>query len=295
MNEFTFFGKPIEELTEEELMAERDVQAWAAARMIDAAHNQSARLNWLIENEPYVDPEDIERMYEDGDITREERNELRKRARKRRYEHDKAERAIVFAQMLEAHFKAVKVKCSEQIEIIRGEKKHAVRGKKPRPRKPPRYDPRVGKVRKSWYAPVAPIIGYIRKWNRVSYNYKEFEKILKRTDPMQNWDYEKLQQIAFSRGYMSTVTLAAAVAQEMNITVSGAENMLKSGRLTWGYCLLIGAILEMTPAEFCDTFLSGYFKEVVDGKWIAELTDEEKKSLLYRPYMPQDINRTEEE
>lgn len=268
--EFTYFGKPVEEMTIEELMAERDVQSWAANRMADAAFIQTKKLAHLQSEEPLPDEADLEKMYEDGQITRQERNEIRRTIRKRKYDHAKAERAIVFGQMAEANFKAVRVKCSEQIELIRGDQKHAVRGKKPTPHKPPRYDPRRGKVRENMYAPVAPIIAYVTKWNRIKQARNDFDKQLQKVDPIKNWDYDRLLYIANSRGYMSRPTLEAAVAQELGITMHSASVMLKEGKMTWQHITTIGAILEMTPAEFCDVFLYDYFKEVVDGKWIAD-------------------------
>lgn len=195
----------------------------------------------------------------------------------------------MFAGILKEHFQAMKVKCSEQIEIVRGEKKHAVRGKKPRPRKPPAYDPRRYKARVGSYAPVAPIIGYAKKWNAINDNRKAFEKVMTRLVPVKYYSKENLMRIAISRGYGTRVTLAAAVAQELGITIKGAETMLATGRMTWGYLLLIGALLEMTPAEFCDVFLSGYFQEVVDGKYEAVVDDEHKKDLLARPHIPNTV------
>lgn len=281
MDEFLFHDKPIEEMTEEELMAERDCQAWMANRMADIINKQKFRLSGYQDSMPYVDEDDIQKMYEDGQITREERNKIRKVARRRKYDHDRAEMYTAYAEMLEAHFKAVKVKCSEQIMILRGSEKVAVRGRKPRPRKPPRYrDPRKNKVRRNQYAPVAPIIGYRTKWNKLSrIRFNETLKLARRI-PLRYWNYESLKRVAVSKGYGSVTTLSAAVAQEFGLTVRSATDFLRDGRLGWGHVLVLASFLEMTPAEFCDVCLHGFFKEVVDGKFVAHITEEEKKAFL---------------
>ena len=267
--EFTYFGKPVEEMTLEELMAERDVQAWAANRMREAYHEQRKRLIWLQNQEPLADEEELEKMYEDGEITYDEFKNIRKQVRKRRYEHGKAERAIVFAEMAEAHYKAVRVKCSEQIEFVRNGKPLPIRGAKARKSKRSTYDPRRKKVRDGKHS-VKPIESYVTKWNRLKRNQSDFDTQLRKISPIKNWDYDRLLTIGFSRGYMSKAALEAAVAQELGITMRSATIMLTSGKMTWKHITTIGSLLEMTPAEFCDVFLYDYFKEVVDGKWVAD-------------------------
>ena len=56
---------------------------------------------------------------------------------------------------------------------------------------------------------------------------------------------------------------------------------MDKGRFTWGQVLVLGAWLQMTPKEFCDIFLSGYFTEYY-GRYIASYDNLDREVLLKR-------------
>ena len=85
--DFTYFGKSVEEMTTDELMAERDLQSWAKNRANYAAIRMQEKIDWLRENEPVVSEDEIRRMYEDGELSEEEMKSLRKVARKAQSEY----------------------------------------------------------------------------------------------------------------------------------------------------------------------------------------------------------------
>lgn len=85
-----------------------------------------------------------------------------------------------------------------------------------------------------------------------------------------SWDREKFLLIARDRGYQTEEALIFDVAEELRMERSKAASALKSGRFTWGQVLYLGAMMQMTPKEFCDTFLSGYFIEHNDDEYRAD-------------------------
>lgn len=73
------------------------------------------------------------------------------------------------------------------------------------------------------------------------------------------WDKERFLLIASDRGYQTENALVADIAKELNLDRSAVRLLMEKGRFTWGQVIVLGAMFEMTPKEFCDTFLAGYF------------------------------------
>ena len=91
-----------------------------------------------------------------------------------------------------------------------------------------------------------------------------------------------LMQVARDRGYFTELAVTASVSEALNISIGGADQLLQSGKMSWGQCMVIGSLFEMTPKEFCDVFMSGYFVEVADGVFRAKVDDID--NLLDAPY-----------
>ena len=96
-----------------------------------------------------------------------------------------------------------------------------------------------------------------------------------------SWDRDKFNLIAADRGYHTEEMILSAVAEELRLTRTNARLAIQGGRWTWGQVLCLGAMLEMTPKEFCDTFLAGYFVDRY-GEYRAEYENLDKPSLLKR-------------
>lgn len=99
--------------------------------------------------------------------------------------------------------------------------------------------------------------------------------------PIEQWSKETLMKIASDRGYRSEQAVVYALSSELGCTMATAKKMLETGRMTWGQVMVIGAMFEMTPREFCDTFMRGYFKETTVGTFVATLDD--PVPLLQKP------------
>ena len=74
-----------------------------------------------------------------------------------------------------------------------------------------------------------------------------------------SWDKERFLLIASDRGYQTENALIADIAKELALDRSAVRLLMEKGRFTWGQVIVLGAMFEMTPREFCDTFLAGYF------------------------------------
>ena len=117
-------------------------------------------------------------------------------------------------------------------------------------------------------------------------------KPMKRMQPIVTWDVDKLKAVAHDRGFFTDIGIASIIAEALNITITSANTLIKSGKLSWGQCMVIGAVFEMTPKEFCDIFMSGYFREIADGVYKAHVDDYE--ALLDMPYKAKVREKTDE-
>ena len=88
-----------------------------------------------------------------------------------------------------------------------------------------------------------------------------------RTLPLPTWDKQKFLQVCGDRGYTHERTVVYAVAEELGLARATVQQMLSSGRMRWEQILVIGAMFEMTPKEFADVFLSGFFVETEQGHY----------------------------
>lgn len=99
------------------------------------------------------------------------------------------------------------------------------------------------------------------------------------------WNRERFDMIVADRGYQTESALIADVAKELMLDRTSAKLLLDKGRFTWGQVLCLGAMLDMTPKEFCDTFLADYFVET-HGKYRAALDNMDRYTLLKNPIRP---------
>lgn len=292
--EVKLHNKDFEDMELLELYAERSARNWHRSRIKRCIELLKTRKWWLENNMPIYSPEEIKRQYEDGEISKTQYQTAfarRKRAINQRMKNDDR---MIFAERIVYHESSIIAFLDELIA-----EKLAKEDKGKPKKKTAGYDPR----RKSGYDNVPPPqIDPQRRWATRDKDPKPFPKlqhakmrwkkgkkddntvttIMKRMQPIITWDADKLMEIAKDRGYFTDYAVMAAVAEALNITLSGADKLLQSGKMSWGQCMVIGAIFEMTPKEYCDVFMSGYFKEVADGVFKAHVEDTE--ALLDVPY-----------
>lgn len=96
-----------------------------------------------------------------------------------------------------------------------------------------------------------------------------------------SWDRDKFFLIANDRGYQTEEAVVSMVGKELRLDRFKAKLSLEDGKFTWGQVLVLGAFMEMTPKEFCDTFLAGYFVEAF-GEYRADYEHINKEALLKR-------------
>ena len=94
-----------------------------------------------------------------------------------------------------------------------------------------------------------------------------------------SWDKEKFMLVAKDRGYLTEEGVIYIVGKELGLKRPAAKLIIEKGKFTWGQVLCIGALFEMTPKEFCDIFMAGYFVEKF-GEYRASYDNIDKTALL---------------
>lgn len=263
--------KELTRMTPVELRREKAAHKYEHNKLRRATETLERRIQWLSENLQFVDMEEKKAQYHRGEITLKQFQSFMgtqsTRIRQYRATEDKRE----YVNKLYVHEEAVIRLIDELLEE-----------KQSKPNNPGyRYyvDPRK---RAGWYNPRADwkrTHPHVRppkrlkkhgdKWDAIDSSNQKVARLMVKMQAMPKWDYERLKFIARDRGYSTELSIAAAISDAIGISISSAKSVLKSGRMPWSYILTIGALFEMTPLEFCDVFLNGYFEEAVDGKWVA--------------------------
>ena len=276
INTVSFCGKPVKDMTIEELKRERALHGWASRRFETAALKHTMRLHHLRNNYPVYTKEEVNQAYENGEIDWREKGSRMHSINARIQAHERAESQIIFGVQVADHHKAMAVYLGEMIKIKEARIRHPVRGTRKK------YNPYIracatnprpweSKIPGEKLKPKSRIVAYRKKWNEISKSQADTLKSIAHTPTMKHYDRDAFTRICYAKGYTTPMLIAAAVAQAVGITIHSAMIMVRTGDMTFDNVLKIGAEFEMTPAEFCDSFLHGYFQEYVDGKWVATL------------------------
>ena len=285
-------NKPFDEMELTELYAEKMARGWHRYKVVNARNKLSMKKHWLEENKPILSKEEIKERYENGLLTKTQYQTAfanRKSAINYRMRIDDymnyADRIIYDEESVIAYLDEL---------ILEKQAEEAKKKPKAKIGRPKKYDPRKKESKNNTLDPQRkwatreefkslPKLQKARaRWKKGKSDDVKPMMVMKRMQPIITWDIDRLMAVARDRGYFTEVAVTAAIAEALNITVGGADRMLQSGKLSWGQCMVIGALFEMTPKEFCDIFMSGYFREVADGVFKAQVDDIE--NLLDAPY-----------
>lgn len=113
----------------------------------------------------------------------------------------------------------------------------------------------------------------------------KWQKSLDRDNTLVSWDRDKFMLIAADRGYQTDEAIIQDVGNELKLDRARAKAIIDRGRFTWGQVLCLGAMLQMTPKEFCDTFLAGYFTDQ-NGEYRADYKNISRIELLKTTIKP---------
>lgn len=280
-------NKKFVDMTYEELLAEMYARRWHRSKTRHAAMGLERRLHWLKENKPILTKEELKRAYEDGELTKKQYSTAFATRKKAIDYRMRAEDYLEYARRIMFDEEAVITYIEELLEVRKGQRamvKYASPGSG-------KYDPRKRASksnpdpRRKWETRVPdckrPSLRKARqRWNNYRAANETAAKTTAKMQPIEQWDVEKLKEVARDRGYFSESAVYTLLSQELGVSVYMCQKIMEQGKLSWGQCIVIGAVFEMTPREFCDVFLSGYFKEV-GGKYVAKVDD--TKALLDRP------------
>lgn len=271
-----FNDKELEDMTLEELRIERKVHSFMYNKYKSMLFHLDRHLHWMHENLPPIDLEEERAKRDRGEITT---NMYASKCsqynnRERNYKATIAENEYVDRFM--QHEKAVVLMIDERIEKVKAMPKRKPGAKSIDPRKRGgRNNPKKSYDSKPMPKRLKPLKGHDRHWQYMKQKDKSAETALQRRQPITTWDYSKLKASARAAGYYTEETMLASAAHELEVTINGAKRLLESGKLSWSQAMLIGALFEMTPAVFCDVFMNGYFKEIAEGKYVAQVDDKD--------------------
>lgn len=265
-------NKPIERMTLEELKQERQVHAWQHNKSKRGAEALQKRLYWLEENEPIQSREEIQADYEEGRLSAAQYKTAFARRAKAISNRKSAERKAEYSRRVADEEAGLIFAIDEQILD------RQVNAPRPKRGRPCKRDPRKRQaVKRTAYKRPPNLMTLQKRWHLIQSSNRNN---LTKSAPIPYWNIGTLQKIALDRGYFTEHGFTAYVAQELQLPYETTKKLLQTGGFTFGQALTLGAFLEMTPKEFCDTFLFHYFRDNFGG-YVA--TVEDKEVLLNKP------------
>lgn len=301
--EIKLHNKPFEEMELTELYAEKMARKWHRYKMINARNKVSMKKHWLEENKPILTIEEIKQKYENGEMTQNQyktafanrKTAISYRMRINDY-MDYADRIVFHEDTTIAYLDELIAQAqafADKPNSRGGKKGYDPRKRESRYNHNSKLDARRKWATREEQKPFPKLQKARARWKSYKAQDNPTLNTMKRMQPIITWDIDTLMSVARDRGYFTEIAVIATIAEALNISVQGAKMMLTVGKLSWSQCIIIGAVFEMTPKEFCDVFLHGYFKEVADGVFKAQVDDIE--SLLDAPYkaLPRKDNKNE--
>lgn len=84
------------------------------------------------------------------------------------------------------------------------------------------------------------------------------------------------------------------IATELGSNMVQAKYMYENGCFTWLQIMLIGACLQLTPTEFAECFMSGYFKEIGNGLYQATYDKIPAEAIVSEPIFESPDDKSED-
>lgn len=294
-DEVKLHNKEFEDMDLLELYAERSARSWHRNQILHCRERLKKRQWWLEENMPIPTLEELQRQYENGEISKAQKQTSTARRKQAINMRMKNADRMNYAERVAIHEAAIVAYLDELIAEKLAKKyipkKTPNRKYDPRKRRgknnvpPPQLDPQRKWATRKEPSPFPSLRKARIRFRRGTANDKVPMMVMRKMQPIVSWDINKLMQVAKDRGYFSEVAVTAVISETLDITLTSTNRLIQSGRLSWGQCMIIGSVFEMTPKEFCDVFMAGYFKQVADGVFKASITEEELLALRQTPYV----------
>lgn len=128
--------------------------------------------------------------------------------------------------------------------------------------------------------------------NRKSRAVKSQILSVRKVRPLPTWDKRTFFSVAADRGYSTEGGLIHGVGEQLGLARATVKEMLGTGRFRWEQILVLGSWLEMTPREFCDCFLKGFFIEDELGHFKCHL---DSTLFVLHPPKTQDARQRRQE
>ena len=263
----TLFGKDISQLSYDELKRELSVQKYLLRKFKSwvSTERYNNEKYTLTEEQRIEERKKLQEAYDNGEITFRQWigkvSGVEKRSTNKRYDR---------VVLLENYIKNLELFIKDLDYFIERRAEPLTNASHNRSKE--RIRSRNAKARKA-----------VINENAKAYQWKE---MIERDGFFVSWDKEKFLLVATDRGYQTESAIIQAISEELRLDRTRARLIIDNGRFTWGQVLCVGAMFEMTPKEFCDIFLVGYFVDQF-GEYRASVENMNKDTLLKYAIKPQ--------
>lgn len=279
----SYYGKGLKEMTYHELMQEHAVMYWWTQflkQQIFRYERITSSYSQWVEKENAEWLEKITKMYEDGEIT-----QYGFMLRKGRIGNKNRKLSNRFARL--NYLKMIYYESMAYKKLVKERKALKAKPKK-------RNKPRQGIYKVNNFKPRKST----QRRNRL--NIQTYQNFMRWTNEQEKkglgelWNKEEFDKVCANRGYVTDIMIRFMISNETGCDMLQARFMHENGCFTWLQIMLIGACLQLTPTEFAECFMSGYFKEIGNGLYQATYDKIPKEAVISVPIFESADDKSED-
>lgn len=279
----TFFGKDITDMTYPELRRERELHIWFSVRMMKLAdaveYDVSQREHIKEDFKPLIQA--LDEAYDRGELTQGEYFNQKGVYTKKLLALERTEHKAQFARMAQFQHRAYMNLLDERLATL------------PKPRRKKRK-PRASIYRKNNFKRYTSDQRKWEKYRDMRKSFLKWQQHQERQSLGELWNKEAFISICASRGYVSELMIQQLISMQTDSTMTQSRYMLDNGCFTWLQIMLIGAALQLTPTEFAECFMSGYFKEIGNGLYQATYDKIPAEAIVSEPIFESPDDKSED-
>lgn len=271
------FGKDLNEMTYEELKAEHEVYywwTWFLRKVIFEKETKTISYDKAVQEQVAEKLRDANERYEKGEISQYSLFLYQGQAKRKTLAVERRYQRVEFLKQMQYDALAHKELLKERLAVKpKPKKKYKSQEKKRKhsPYKRKKFKPRKSYTRRKY--------NYVEGWKTWVRWTKEQEK-----RPLgELWNKKAFMRVCANHGYVTPDMVQMMVSTETDCSMVQAKYMIDNGCFTWLQIMLIGAALQITPTEFAEVFMSGYFVEIGHGIYQASYDKIPEEAIMSKP------------